>query len=922
MSCCFKVRAVEKERNIDVGAANHGFCSNEIISSKYSLLNPFSYRFILWKNLFEQFQKTANIYFLVMSCIMQVPGISPFGRWTTASTLAFVVIVSLCKALYEDIQRHKDDHSKNSALVQTLDNGEWKMTKWIDIHVGDVVRLKQPTDKEEGARNGVPIPCDMLLIGTSSGTHGVSYVETMDLDGETNLKPKAVFSLDDVKGLPQTEDEDVTKSYFTKASHCEESVLQNATITCDPPNPDLSKLWGSVSIGGKQIAVSQNNVLFRGARMCKTPDVVGVVLYTGHETKLGKNMSSPPTKVSRMERLTNRRLLIILLLQILMCITSAIGFAEWTKDNEEAFYADYPSGSAGDAAVSFFTFFILYSNLIPISLYVSMEITKFLQGRLMTQDLAMYDEHKDLPANIRTTDINDEIGQVSHVFSDKTGTLTQNVMQIFKIYCDGTLFGKGSTSIAKAAASRSGQTLQDPRPHEVIESMTWPFWDARIQHYDPQDPKAGAKVTWNTPDSGLEASTPVELRKFFETLALCSTVLPGKGGARPNPILRGVSVGSLDAESPDELALIQAAAEFGVSLVQGDEDYQTIEVHRDAATPAEVQALQGGEEYVSLRYQTLAIVPFNSARKRMSFIARNVATNEIFVFTKGADSTMEPLLANRPEPWQEQSAIDRFVSGDTASLTAGISDTTEAAFRTQWMADNSFRTMDWYNDWEYEGRGEEGVVAIQEKSGLSRVQAEGLAGLYQTKWLADNARVGEQTGALADEGLRTLYIAQRRVSEEEWALWGEEWRRIKNLAIKQDEREKLLDVHSCRIEHGLNLVGVTAIEDKLQVRVPETIAALRAAGIKVWMITGDKKNTAVNIGHACSLLDETLDKSGPDGPHPIDLDGEGFEKEQILQRLDKAVWQHFPHKKIPTVEGSSDQIETENPLLKGTACVF
>ena len=917
----------KNERSFKVLCGGSEYGDNSIVSSKYVLYNPLSPRFVVWKNLFEQFHKTSNIYFLFMSCLMQIPNLSPYGRWPILVTLIGVVIVSFVKALWEDIQRHRDDAEKNGALVQTLSNGAWVITKWIDVRVGDVVRLKQPEKVDEGgsARQGTPVPCDLLLVATPHDSRGVTYVETMDLDGETNLKPKTVMSLDNVEGVPQGSDDRERKSYFLKSTHAAGPALSNASVTCDAPGPDLSHLWASVNIGGVDVPVSQSNMLFRGARMCKTTEVVGICLYTGHDTRLGQNMSSPPSKVSRMARMTNRRLLLIMCLQVFMCIISAIGYAEWNKDNEGAFYADDPSADAGKAAIAFFTFFILYSNLIPISLVVCMEITNMIQGRFMARDLAMYDKAKDLPANIRTTDINDEIGQVSHVFSDKTGTLTQNVMQMFKFCVDGVLFGKGETSIAKAAASRSGRSLYDPRPRDIIDSLTWPFCDPRVQKYDLANPDTGCELRWAR-SGELDEPTTRELRRFFEVLALCSSVLPSKGGARPSPGARGVPLGKLDADSPDELALVVAAGEFGVSLVHSDDDALVVEIARSVATDEE-RAYDA--ESVPIQYEKLATLPFDSTRKRMTVVVREASTGVIHILSKGADSVMEPLLCTAPlKPWQDLHHPEAVGLGLDAEGEAGQLD---LACRKQWVADNAWRDLIKQgrpdrikrSRWQ-DGRGSAGVAAVVAAGAEPGAQAEAIAGYFQTQWTQLHNRgrpVQEVTTDLADDGLRTLHIARRRMSEEEWALWGAEWVRIQNLACRQEERDAYVVAHAARLEHSLELVGVTAIEDKLQVRVPETISALRQAGIKVWMITGDKKNTAVNIGHACALLDETLDHAG--GPRPIDLDGEGMNAAQVEQLINEGVcgkprtednpFQIKPYQ-MPTGEGSQGTPAGEAPV--------
>eukprot|EP00755_Sulcionema_specki_P016368 Sspe_Gene.10304::Locus_3443_Transcript_1_1_Confidence_1.000_Length_4216::g.10304::m.10304/K01530/E3.6.3.1; phospholipid-translocating ATPase len=889
---CFKSRSEDDDRVIVVNDAHinrtKGFRDNTLKSSKYVFFNPFHPSFIIWKNLFEQFHRIANVYFLFMSALMQVPGLSPFGRWTVLSTLVFVMLVSMCKAIYEDVLRHQDDAKKNASLTQVLKNGEWTEVKWRDVQVGDIIRIHTYEVDEESGRAGKPVPCDTIILG-AKGNGGIVYVETMDLDGETNLKPREVISMDQVQGMPDTESE--RNLFFLNASNAGRDPLTGAKLTCEPPGADLSKFWGKLEMGGKEIVLDHKNLLLRGARLCKTEEAVGVVVYTGHETRLGCNMKEPRAKLSRMERLTNYRLGFILILKLIMCIVSAIGYNAWGKTHGDgAWYVDEPTNDAAESAVAFWSFFILYNNLIPISMYVSMELTKFFQGKLMAQDLAIYDEEKDLPANVRTTDINDELGQVAHVFSDKTGTLTRNVMQLFKFYADGEVYGEGLTSIGKAAAERAGASTKDSRPKESQRSTTWPFYDPRIQDHESRVP------TWNSSKMGWGKAR--QIRLLLESLSICNTVLPAQGGAFPDHRIPGIGVGKLEAESPDELALVTAAGELGVALTEATQESKTIEMRKDCLPNASGGNEEGTTEaeWTKIEYKVLATLEFDSMRKRMSVIVRRKESEEdpqggrLYIYCKGADSAMEPLLCssfNDSNWWQHPKVVEDWATNGTEWKThrkgEGVRETSE---REEWYKKNSWRRMSYYEEWVRRGRFEEAFSWLKEQVGENCDEA---ADWFQTFWMANNDNpVSAQTHQLAEEGLRTLYICRKRLNEDDFEQFITAYQSAKSMQGTDKERKTAIEEASRLIEKDLNLVGVTAIEDKLQDRVPETIAALRDAGIRVWMITGDKKNTAINIAHACSLLDTTLDDPKR-GVHPIELDGEHLTKDEVLQMLDKAV---------------------------------
>eukprot|EP01063_Lacrimia_lanifica_P002491 TRINITY_DN11310_c0_g1_i1.p1 TRINITY_DN11310_c0_g1~~TRINITY_DN11310_c0_g1_i1.p1 ORF type:complete len:1328 (+),score=501.26 TRINITY_DN11310_c0_g1_i1:53-4036(+) len=867
------------------------YCDNGITSSKYSFY-PWSPRFIIWKNLWEQFHRAANVYFLFLSAIMQVPGLSPFGRWTTLSTLTLVVLISMGKALYEDVLRHREDAQNNNTKVKALREGAWKQVRWIDVRVGDMILMEVPETSKD-SRGGAPFPADLLLLATEGKANGVAYVETMDLDGETNLKPKPVTSFEGVRGMPA--DDNARKSYFLDPKHAGE--LKGTKLTVDKPGSDLTRLWGTLDYGGKQITFSMENALLRGARMRITETAVGVVMYTGKETRLGKNMSAPRSKQPKMEKLTNYRLLGILALQIVMCIMSAIGFNAWESAHKGAYYLDNPAAAAGDAAVSFFTFFILYSNLIPISLYVSMEIAKFTQGMFMQRDLEMYDKDKDCAAGIKTTDINDDLGQVNHIFCDKTGTLTQNVMNLFKFIVAGEVYGQGESCIRKAirrreeeeekkkrnaAGSPASPPAQDrPQTAEGTGNVKWAFEDTRIQN--------ARDLKWSA-----EIGAPW-MAKMFEVLSLCSTVLPSEGGAERAP-RQGVPLGKLEAESPDELALVQAAAELGSALVAADTDEKVALVHAAGlprAPPTARDDFCAG--WGQVKYENLALVEFDSDRKRMSYVARRKDTGEIFIFSKGADSAMIPLLSTSLLPWQTQHLIDACAAGGDfkTALAAACPDippnSPEFQTRLVWFQGNVWRRSSnqlgaLYAQWMTEYRQGRGAQVIQQAI-ADPVEQDVVGDYFHTQLMNSNATL-DQVVTLAEEGLRTLYICRRRVPPAEWAHWGARWQHMKTRVCSQDERDAEKNALALEIERDLHLVGVTAIEDKLQDRVPECIASFRKAGIKVWMITGDKLNTAKIIAHGCALLDKTLDDERR-GVKPIEIEGEKLTPQTIRSHLEK-----------------------------------
>ncbi|KAH7329842.1 hypothetical protein B0J17DRAFT_679905 [Rhizoctonia solani] len=174
-----KEKVLEGERNVWLNdqARNigEGYPNNYVSTSKYNLVT------FMPKFLVEQFSKYANLFFLFTAFIQQVPGVSPTNRYTTIAPLSLVLLASAFKEVSEDLKRHQSDAELNSRTCQVLDPNTVSFVSkaWKDVRVGDLIRIESDDF----------IPADVLLI-SSSEPEGLSYIETSNLDGETNLKIK------------------------------------------------------------------------------------------------------------------------------------------------------------------------------------------------------------------------------------------------------------------------------------------------------------------------------------------------------------------------------------------------------------------------------------------------------------------------------------------------------------------------------------------------------------------------------------------------------------------------------------------------------------------------------------------------------------------------------------------------------------
>ncbi|KAH0249497.1 phospholipid-translocating P-type ATPase, partial [Aureobasidium melanogenum] len=260
-------------------AANK-YVDNHVSTSKYNFAT------FLPKFLFEQFSKYANLFFLFTAILQQIPGVSPTSRYTTIVPLGIVLLVSAGKEMVEDSRRKSQDKQLNTSKARVLRGSTFQDSNWINIAVGDVVRV----ESEE------PFPADLVLLA-SSEPEGLCYIETANLDGETNLKIK--------QAIPET---------ANLVSPADISRL-GGRIRSEPPNSSLYTYEATMTMqsggGEKELPLNPEQLLLRGATLRNTPWVHGIVVFTGHETKLMRNATATPIKKTAVERLVNVQILML-----------------------------------------------------------------------------------------------------------------------------------------------------------------------------------------------------------------------------------------------------------------------------------------------------------------------------------------------------------------------------------------------------------------------------------------------------------------------------------------------------------------------------------------------------------------------------------------------------------------------------------
>lgn len=872
------------------------YCNNTVTNSKY---NVFTF---IPLNLWEQFHRPINLYFLIVAALQFISIIAPVSPLSTLLPLLGAFALTAIKEGYDDWHRHKADRKDNERLYSILyastessnNNNNLlhlhassptgshkgseqslahkfetfplreflKDTRSCDIHVGDLILL----------REGDTVPCDVVALLSLSNEEmgeeevegqpeGIVYVSTENLDGENDAKPKQCslsghfyqFQMgqseseqlqpvqlqgeSSVLALPDQSDYELSQDilaqmveYICGTSKQGDSVqtthpaMASATLHCEGPNTFMKQFNGKISfqndvrnstttsaVNNAPISLDINNLILASSVLHNTPYLIGMVVYTGHETKVGMTKKFPPLKWARLDQQTSsysKRVFVFQFVIVLIC--TILGSVLNVRAQNRSWYLAYADEGGPMVANSsddlnnwvFFVFilplrfFLLLTVMVPISFKVMVDLSKYYLARTITWDLGLYYDPAEEPdsdieegavpppaagsnatpadvcAVVNNSTLAEDLGQIQYVMTDKTGTLTRNKMSLRFV----EVVGDPSAALHLHVYQKGDKACHSDRAD----------WKASL-HRQPFA-ELGQKLS----RSGFENHL-----RMLEILSLCNTIekpppAAGSGGGytslrfgassrKGDNTHRRIPKVHWSSPSPDETALVKGAAFCGATILDRRRKDSVVAFGGRQSGGAVTVFNPHTESSWSftkediINYDILCVLPFSSDRGRMSVLVRNTTSQAIHLLTKGADERVMPLATNTP------SAVHELL--------------------------------------------------------------------------------GRRLVMYSNRGLRTLVFASKEVEESE----ANEWLKMYQSAATADgeiARKKSLSAAYDAIEQGLTLVGVTAVEDKLQTGVPATIAILREAGIRVWMLTGDKTETAKQIGLACRLTlpsDDVLD---------------------------------------------------------------
>ena len=744
------------------------FINNNAKNSEFKLkdntITTTKYNFITFipKGLLIQFSRLPNLYFLFITIIQSIPIISPLNALTAIIPLIFVLGVSMIRELIEDLSRHKFDKASNAEEIMVLREGKFVKSQSSTLKSGEIVLIYE----------NEPIPADLVLIDSGMGD-GQCYVETSSLDGEKTLKLKIANKK--IAGLISKRI--IDKEQKNSKIHKIKDLIKfniSGFIQVIHANSNLNQIEGKLNfyIDENNLIVKEDNFpinikefLLKGSILKSTNWIIGVIIYTGMNNKIILNSRKARLKISHVEIKMNHCLIGMFCFILIICIIYSYNHYTLYKKNKNYYKNFVPLDKDDitmDCFINFFTYFLLLNTLIPISLIVSIEIIKMAQGLFIHWDTKLYSKKRHCLCKARTVSINEELGKVNFIFSDKTGTLTQNKLtfkyciinkQLYKAFDSSNDFRRRTSQIRDMSVFQLKINKFQSSAKKIEENYLLKYLIKCKEKVEECEDNGKVEMLNKIFSDKKKLEEEINyINEFLTALALANECM-----VDTNKNINSSEDIKYVASSPDDLELVKFAANQGFRLVQTSFDEKVILIDKK-----------------KFKYHILHALNFSSERKRMSIIVKDMNDN-IKIYIKGADMEISKRLSKKS--------------------------------RYSEHFKNTIRDMEF----------------------------------------------------LSNLGYRTLMVAYRKIEKREYLKWKEKFHLEEG---NEGRNTRIIEKSYEAIEQNFELLGATIVEDKLQDEVPETIQELKCAKIKFWVLTGDKMNTALNIGYSCNLIspDEQLFK--------------------------------------------------------------
>lgn len=736
--------------------------------------------------LYHEFSFFFNLYFLLVALSQIIPALRIGFLSTYIVPLVFVLAITLGKEAHDDIARRRRDTEANSEPYEVLAPSESDTTASTNSGAGRLRRLgKKRVGFEDGheirtgdgdslrtivkksrdlrvgdilvLRKDQRVPADVVILKSisndvgddedagSDGVAGEAFIRTDQLDGETDWKLRVAPTLTQTLSASELESLEITAAAPSKEVNNFLGSIKYTTRSAeyDPAIPVDQDQTSSVGL-------SIDNTAWSNTVLASNSTTIAAIIYTGPETRAALSTSKSRSKTGLLEQEINNltKILCALTFTLSIVLVALRGF-ESQPNKPGVTNPDRPEEVVSGAwYIKIMRFLILFSTIIPISLRVNLDMGKSAYAWFIEHD-------KDIEGTVvRTSTIPEELGRVEYLLSDKTGTLTQNDMELKKVHV-------GTVSYAGEAMEEVSEFVNQrfAASGGIATATDMPAMQSLVAGTSSSGPATGTR-------GRREIGSRV--RDLVLALALCHNVTPTTDD----------NTTTYQASSPDEIAIVRWTESVGLRLV-----------HRDRKG-MKLQSVATGE--VVVRVKILEVFPFTSEGKRMGIVVQFLSGNSD---EKGKQKQQEDLLSG---------------DHDLDTLNTSQSDDDDIWF-FQKGADTVMTNIVARNDW-----------------------------------------LDEECGNMAREGLRTLVIGRKRLSSQRYEEFSARHKAASQLL--QDREAAVAKVVQDYLEHDLELLGVTGVEDKLQKDVKPSLELLRNAGIKIWMLTGDKVETARCVAVSAKLV--------------------------------------------------------------------
>lgn len=612
---------------------NSQFCENKIKTTKYNFIT------FLPLSLLYQFKNYSNIYFLLVAIILAIKQISPQDPTVALIPFIFVIVVGMLVEGFEEFKKWSNDKAFNNSIsvrVNITTHAEEKV-KWAELKVGDIIKI---TKNET-------IPADILIIKTSSLNH-FCYMQTTNLDGESALKPREIIPL--LQGKFPSQDLDPFP-------------VDGALIEVEPPSNNIYKCNGSITLKNEEKSFIQiENTLLRGTTLKNVEFVYGIIIYTGKDTKIMRNIQSSSVKSSSIEDIINNIIIGVIIFVFVLCILCTIlgiifvtnNVPEYDKKELNYDYILYTDDGDYNYALEFFkifgAFFILFNNIIPISMSITFTLAKVIQILIIEHDDELKKD-KDEHLKVLSTRLQEDLGKVSYIFTDKTGTLTRNEM-VFKgcsIY--GILFYEDTNN------NREDDLIEALRRSINSQNKVKESFDKEKKRMDASvleklktSLENDLPLPINYPDNKFISSKEI-LFEFGYNIALNHSVLSEYDEEKKQWFFQG--------PNPDEVALVSTMKDIGIEFKERIGKNIKVILTKENRTK---------------NFEILQVFKYSSERKRSGIIVKDIDDGQITLYVKGADDKLFAMSDEFSQLYllkQTKSHLDIFARSGLRTLCYG-----------------------------------------------------------------------------------------------------------------------------------------------------------------------------------------------------------------------------------------------------------